>query len=101
MVAPAARTDGLDRAHMPRGFLAVRGSLRSPFCPLLPFFLMSLRPLFPHKCSWLGGMGLHREGDPAPSGCVAGKRKKKQVLLRQGLSSYSLLVLQLLGPLSY
>lgn len=29
------------------------------------------------------------------------EKEKTQVLLRQGLSSYSLLVLQLLGPLSY
>lgn len=78
-VAPTPCTDGVDRADgrelsfHPGGFLTVRDSLRSPFSSLLPFFLTSLRPLFPHKCSWLSGMGLQGEGNPAPQDVWLGK----------------------------
>lgn len=57
---------------------------------------MSLRPLFPHKCSWLSGMELLGEGNPLPR-MHGWEKEQMQVLLVQGLSSYILLLLQLLA----
>lgn len=45
-------------------------------------------------------MGLLREGNALPRTC-GWEKEQMQVLLVQGLSSYTLLLLQLLGPLSY